>query len=107
MIPMRVLAVKHGKILPAPPRSMNALEFTRHPSRFFFWNCQLHDADLFTRGFVWREDFLRKVGAYGILPDHLHRHAQDVRCRTVVLRQRHAERGGVLAFLPSCKTLQE
>src|SRR6266478_2816129 len=107
MIPMRVLAVKHGKILPAPPRSMNALEFARHPSRFLFRSCQLHDADLFTGGFVWREDFLWKVGAYGILPDHLHRHAQDVWRRAIVLRQRHSERCGVLAFFPSGKTLQE
>src|SRR5438034_1023136 len=38
--------------------------------------------------------------SYGILPDDLHRHAQDVRCRTIVLRQRHAERCGVLAFFP-------
>src|SRR5712691_1563794 len=107
MIPVRVLAVEHCKIYPAPPRSMNAREFACHPPRFFFWSCQLHDANLFTRGFVWREDFLRKVGAYGILPDHLHRHAQDVRCRTIVLRQLHAEWDGVLAFFPSCKTLQE
>src|SRR6266513_4250061 len=88
MIPVRVLAVEHCKIFPAPPRSMNALEFACHPSRFFFWSRQLHDANLFTRGFVWRENFLRKVGAYGILPDDLHRHAQDVRCLTIVLRQR-------------------
>src|SRR6267378_2670933 len=107
MIPVRMLAVEHGKIPPASPRSMNALEFARHPSRFFFWGCQLDDADLFTGRFVWRKDFLWKVGAYGILPDHLHRHAQDVRRRAIVLRQRHAERCGVLPFLPSRKSLQE
>src|SRR6266446_10612249 len=107
MIPVRMLAVQHGKIFPASPRSMNAFEFARHPSRFVFWSCQLHDADLVTWRFVWREDFLWKVGAYGILPDHLHRHAQDVWRRAIVLRQCHSERGGVLAFFPPGKTLQE
>src|SRR5712691_5405623 len=68
VIPVRVLAVQHGKILPAAPRSMNALEVACHPSRFLFWSCQLHDADLFTRRFVWRENFLWKVGAHRVLP---------------------------------------
>src|SRR5437879_10405117 len=107
MIPVRMLAVQHRTILPAPPCSMNALQFARHPSRFFFGSRQLHDADFFARRFVWREDFLWKVGAYGVLPDHLHRHAQDVRCRAIIFRQRYAIRRGVLALLPSRKSLEE
>src|SRR6059058_1327605 len=106
MIPVRMLAVQHRKILPAPPCSMNALQFARHPSRFLFGGCQLDNADFFSWRFVWREDFLWKVGAYGVLPDPLPRHAQDVRCRAIIFRQRDAEPCRVLAFFPSRKSLQ-
>src|SRR2546429_8532423 len=60
MIPVRVLAIQHRKIFPPASRSMNPLQFARYPSRFFFGSRQLDDADLFTRRFVWRENFLWK-----------------------------------------------
>src|SRR5882724_10972605 len=104
-MPMR--AVQHRKIAPSPASSANALDLSGHPPRLVLDFRQFHHANLFSFCPVRGEHFLRKIRARRVHSDHLARHPQDVRRRTVILRQAHAKRRRILAFAPSREALQK
>ncbi len=104
---MPVRAVQHRKIAPSPAGSVNALDFSGHPPRLVLDFRQFHHANLFSFCPVRGEHFLRKIRARRVHSDHLARHPQDVRRRTVILCQAHAEGRRIFAFTPSREALQK
>src|SRR5436190_101060 len=86
---------------------MHALQFGRHPARFFLLVAELNDANLFAFRPLGAQELLGKVRAHRVLPDHLRGHAQNVRGRAVIFRQADAEFSRVLAGLPRREFLEE
>ncbi len=89
-VAVRMLPVKHRKILPAMARSMKTLEFVRNPARFVVGSGQLRDANSLALRLGGLQDLFREIRADFILRNHLRGHAENIRGGTVILRQRHA-----------------
>src|SRR5579864_2762853 len=102
-----MLPVQHREVHPPPARFMHALQLARHPTRFFLFVGELDDSNLLSLWSLCAQEFLGKVCAHGVLPDHLRGDTQNVRRRAVILRQADSEFSRIPACLPRCEFLQK
>src|SRR5690348_3942868 len=107
LVPVRVLPVQHGEIHPPAAGGMESLQLARYPARLFLFIGELGDANLFAFRPLRAQEFLGKVRANSVLPDHLRGHAQNVWSRAVILRQADAISSGVISRLPPGEFFQK
>ena len=98
---MRVLAVQHREIFPPVSRAVQSLELARNPPRLVVRISQFRDANFFSLGMRGGQHLGREALAALVLSDNVRRHPQNVRCGTVIFRQRHAVPAGVIRILQS------
>ncbi len=102
-----MLPVEHRKILPAVARRVKPLELVRNPARFIIRGGQLRDANPLAFRLGRLQHLFREIRADFILRNHLRGYSQNIRRRTVILRQRHAVGSGIRAGFPPRESFQK
>ena len=104
---MGVLSVEDGKIFPAAPGRVKALQLVDDPSGLLSRTFQCNDAYFFTFILVRLQELFWKFRAHLVHRNGLGGHAKNVGCRAVVFREGDTEGRGVLTLFPIGETLEK